>query len=195
MRGMNSDDILAVVDFIYYGEAEIYQDNLENFMNIAEELKLNGLRREANDNTEIGPDTPANVKLSSLERTKHFKVKQEDLSPIENGPTPMISLEKEKGLSKTAVDISNQSKFKELDSQIKSIMTLGQMNGKKTNYMCTVCGKEGVYGLIKNHIEVNHIEGISISCNYCEKIFRARPSLKKHNLDHHTTESARLLEN
>ena len=184
MRGMKSDDLLSVVDFMYYGQAEIYQDNLENFMKIAEELKIKGLQREAKEDKGNSPDISENVNQSSSGGIKPLEIKQEDIS----SNTSLVNL-KFSSLSQTAVDISNQSKFKELNSQIKSIMTLGKMNGKKTNYMCTVCGKEGVYGLIKNHIEVNHIEGISISCNFCERTFRARPTLKKHIIDHHTMKS------
>ena len=44
MRGMKSEDLLAIV--LYYGEANIYQDNLDTFLNIAEELKLKGLNGE-----------------------------------------------------------------------------------------------------------------------------------------------------
>ena len=43
MRGVSSDDLVAVVDFLYYGEANVYQDNLDSFLAIAEELQLKGL--------------------------------------------------------------------------------------------------------------------------------------------------------
>ena len=43
MRGIKSDDVLAIVDFLYNGKANIYQDNLESFLTIAEELRLRGL--------------------------------------------------------------------------------------------------------------------------------------------------------
>ena len=43
MRGMKLDDLLAILDFLYYGEANIYHDNLNSFLNIAEELQLQGL--------------------------------------------------------------------------------------------------------------------------------------------------------
>ena len=46
MRGLKSEDLLAIVDFLYYGEANIYQDNLDTFLNIAEELQLKGLNGE-----------------------------------------------------------------------------------------------------------------------------------------------------
>ena len=40
MRGMKSDNLLAIVDFLYCGEANVYQENLESFLAIAEELQL-----------------------------------------------------------------------------------------------------------------------------------------------------------
>ena len=41
MKGMRSDDLTAIIDFLYYGEANIYQENLDSFLAIAEELQLN----------------------------------------------------------------------------------------------------------------------------------------------------------
>ena len=43
MRGLNSDDIMAVLDFIYCGEANVYQENIDAFFALAEDLKLKGL--------------------------------------------------------------------------------------------------------------------------------------------------------
>ena len=43
MRGIKSDDLLAIVDFLYSGEANVYQENLDSFLAIAEELQLKGL--------------------------------------------------------------------------------------------------------------------------------------------------------
>ena len=43
MRGVKSEDLLAIVDFLYCGEANINQDYLDSFLAIAEELQLKGL--------------------------------------------------------------------------------------------------------------------------------------------------------
>ena len=43
MRGMKSEDLVAIVDFLYFGEANVFQENLDSFLAIAEELKLKGL--------------------------------------------------------------------------------------------------------------------------------------------------------
>ena len=62
-----------------------------------------------------------------------------------------------------------------LDEKVRSFMQKSQNLAKRGNRradMCTVCGKEGENTEIKNHIEANHLEGVSIPCNYCEKTFR-----------------------
>ena len=43
LRGFQSKDLLAILDFLYFGEANVYQENLDSFLAIAEELKLKGL--------------------------------------------------------------------------------------------------------------------------------------------------------
>ena len=43
MRGVKSEDLSAILDFLYSGEANVNQENLESFLAIAEELKLQGL--------------------------------------------------------------------------------------------------------------------------------------------------------
>ena len=43
MRALKSEDLEAVVDFIYKGEANVCQENLESFLAIAADLQLKGL--------------------------------------------------------------------------------------------------------------------------------------------------------
>ena len=43
MRGMKANNLLAILDFLYVGEANVFQEDLDAFLAIAEELKLKGL--------------------------------------------------------------------------------------------------------------------------------------------------------
>ena len=45
MKGIRSKDLISIIDFIYHGEVNIYQEDLSGFLAIAEELilKLRGL--------------------------------------------------------------------------------------------------------------------------------------------------------
>ena len=73
--------------------------------------------------------------------------------------------------------------LEELEERVKSMMEKSQnklANGFQLANRCKVCGKEGVGKNIKDHIEANHLEGIIIPCNLCEKTFRSRDRLRKH---------------
>ena len=50
MRGVKSVDLLAIVDFLYFGETKVFQENLDNFLGIAEELQLEGLMQKSENN-------------------------------------------------------------------------------------------------------------------------------------------------
>ena len=52
MRGMKSEDLLAIVDFLYRGEANVFQENLDSFLAIAEELQLKGLMGKTDEKVE-----------------------------------------------------------------------------------------------------------------------------------------------
>ena len=43
MRGLTAKELVDIVDFIYYGEVNIYEENIEDFLILAEELQLRGL--------------------------------------------------------------------------------------------------------------------------------------------------------
>ena len=64
----------------------------------------------------------------------------------------------------------------ELEERVKSMMEKSKnkiASGIKLAHICKVCGKEGnIKGNIKDHIEANHMEGVIIPCNVCEKTFR-----------------------
>jgi len=82
----------------------------------------------------------------------------------------------------------NITDYQELDDMVKSMMTKSQnsyQNGHQRADICTVCGKEGKGNAIKDHIEANHLEGVSIPCNNCEKTFRSRVAQRQHFAKHH----------
>ena len=43
LEGMSSEDIQNIMDYIYNGEVQIYQENLDRFLGVAQRFKLEGL--------------------------------------------------------------------------------------------------------------------------------------------------------
>ena len=56
LRGVKFSALMSVLDFIYHGETDIKHNNLEQFMNLAEDLKIKGL-----DNKDITNNIPQNI--------------------------------------------------------------------------------------------------------------------------------------
>ena len=75
--------------------------------------------------------------------------------------------------------------FKELDEKVKSMMEIGRnkLTDGRTTKICKLCGKEGAGIAIRDHIEANHLEGVSLPCNVCGKTFRSRKILRLHKCD------------
>ena len=46
IRSVRPENLMAMMDFFYHGEANVYQENLDSFLVLAEELQLKGLSRD-----------------------------------------------------------------------------------------------------------------------------------------------------
>ena len=77
--------------------------------------------------------------------------------------------------------------LEELEERVKSMMEKSPnktASGRQFAHVCKVCGKEGEASALKDHIEVNHLEGINIPCNLCDKTFRSRNGFRQHKRLH-----------
>ena len=107
----------------------------------------------------------------------------EKLSNINSGQNSNINND-----CKKIVTIPGQfiSSLTDLEEMVKSLMERSVThNGHQKGFTCKVCGKEDNSTNIKKHIEANHLEGVSIPCNFCEKTFRSTRSLVLHKSQNH----------
>ena len=185
MRGMSYENLKAIVDFLYYGEANINQENLDSFLAIAEDLKLKGLMNE-DGGTGVKEDEDRSVELCQKSDPLLFESKY--VAEKSSTLAKKIAKVNQKGLA-----IPGSADFAELEEQVKSMMKKSEnhlprrSDGKGAGFAstCKVCGKEGNGIDIKRHIEANHLEGISLPCDLCEIVFRSRRKLVHHKLKQH----------
>ena len=183
MRGVQYEDLVSMVDFLYNGEANVYQENLDSFMAIAEELQLKGLRRNSNRQVE-GIITDENHWTKQWQKPlvrDGVKVEQ-----TYEG-TQKDNVESES--SKAVADLNDFSgNLEDIDNKVKSLMEKSEnylAKGHQKADICKVCGKEGKSDAIKNHIEAKHLGGIVIPCDQCEKTYGCRDSLRRHMQKQH----------
>ena len=182
MKGLNSTDMSAMLDFLYFGEANVYQENLDTFLALAEELKLKGLTGTAENKMVEDSVDQLHPKNENASHQKGSWPRNQE----------QVSSQSVTGFE-MAVSLPNSTKSEdigELEEQINSMIEYGEhriMVGKENvkAAICKVCGKEGKRVHMREHIEINHITGFSHSCNTCGKTFRSRMRLRKHKASEH----------
>ena len=120
MRGIATDDLASIVEFIYQGEVSVYQENLENFMAIAQELKVKGLGTIENPNE--GKET-FNKQNPNKKRKSAFPVELMEMADgdyKENVPSYQIA-------DKSVMALSQEL-------QAKGMGTINHINEEKDPY-------------------------------------------------------------
>ena len=174
MRGMKLVDLEAILDFLYLGETNVYQDNLDSFLTLAEDLKLKGLQGRSEDNEDLQSTQTKTKQECFVQTTSKFKMANLPAHDLE-ADQPIALMEQ----SGPNIDLEG------LDHQIESMIELSE-NVIKTGSVarkartCKVCGKEGILTDIKRHIEALHITGASHPCDICEQTYRSRRGLAIH---------------
>ena len=171
LEGVRSNDVRNMMDFIYNGELQIFQEDLDRFLNVAQRFRLEGLITDPDQEEEV------NVK-----ETEHFNNTRE--TNFQDGyrtKTKPEQGQESRVIQKVTINI-NPANISEVDEKIEESM-IKNLDG---TYSCQICGKnsgKNIYNC-RNHIET-HLEGLSFNCPMCEKTFRSRKSLSNHKFIKH----------
>ena len=173
MRGMKSRDLTAIVDFIYLGESNVFQDQLDSFLALAEELQLKGL------------DGSSEEKAPEYPRESFIQMENKaDLNQKQNIPErkiPNVKFDYEANTFGGTV-MTYQQKLKlnsivEPDTMAKIESMIEKQAG---GYHCNNCGYiTKQLSNMREHVE-KHIEGVEYPCNLCNRIMRSSASLRDH---------------
>ena len=181
LDGVNNQDLNNILDYIYNGEVQIYQDDLDRFLTVAQRFQLNGL---------IGNNTSEESKEEVHEEEPILN--KSDLNPIK--PTSSNPVRKVQTVSKVLdencikEDIRTISVTEEEVQNVKEKVNEFMEKCSDGSYRCTVCGKTSSHRNasqnMRNHIQT-HLEGLSLSCPLCQKTFRSAHSLQVHQSKYH----------
>ena len=188
MRGTKSSHLKLLMSYIYHGEVEVSRDDLEHFLEMAEELKIKGLITNKSYDTSIRepmnkrqntfeqPSYKTNADVIILGEIERFKAESID-SNLEKRPFVLVDTPTESPKANKSIG--------DLDDTINAML---ENLGEPGKYACKVCGKTGSHKQkVVNHIEGNHIQGALHTCNKCTKTYKTRESLRIHVFRFHKT--------
>ena len=156
LDGVDHEEINLMLDYIYQGEVQIYQEYLDRFLNIANKFKLDAGLLASEE--------------SSMEYKTEEQIDNDMIITQEQQNPPPIKVVRERS-RKVVYQSVNQ--FEELVVK------------ENNTYRCTVCQKTMSHKTnMKNHLEV-HLTGLSYNCQLCEMTFRSNNLFSVHKTKYH----------
>ena len=206
-RGILTRDLEAVLDFIYHGETNIFQADLERFLAIAEELQLKGLSHlnEGLSGIDVGLFSANEGLFGNHERLSGMNeglLGKNEGNPDINEEIALdtsesahdckaerkpITLHTEnfemntvdvKPLAKMSKDFKSKTASSLTEETAQTVEKLYEnQNGFWACLHCAYTSKQR--GHLREHVE-KHIEGLEYSCQHCGKIFRSSHTFRDH---------------
>ena len=174
LDGISSGQLDEILDYIYFGEVQIFHENINTFLNIAERLKLDGLQGTKEE------DGQSTHRTFYDDTSFVFESTEDEIFPKESKNDTEVSLSHSSTNirhvnEKLKVNAGDFSSVEELNIYIK-----GQILNTNVGKQCGICfylPKNPTR--LKDHVET-HIEGLSFSCDNCDKSYSSRDSLRNH---------------
>ena len=191
MKGIRSSELTAMFDFIYLGEARIFQEQLESFLALAEEFELNGLTGNSEEESPVkftnptmrsnqsGNLTTKNPKPSwrkdnSTSQDQHTA----NLKTVKTTFIPKVE-NKTSALEGMPIKQQNSKQTAQIDPVTVAVME-SIIEKRVDGFACNQCEyttKRKDH--MKEHVE-RHIEGLEYPCNYCDKVMKSSASSRMH---------------
>ena len=150
LRGIQFSELESIMQFIYFGEATLHKERMNEFLSAAESLEIKGL-----SNTD--------AEIEEFNDTSHLIYKNENSS-------------NESFTEELGEDQNMETSFPDIEHSSKN--TLKRNESKK--FKCNKCDKEyGYSSHLQEHIRAKH-EGVRYSCEKCVYQATTQSSLKLH---------------
>ena len=148
------------MDYIYHGELQIYQHELDRFLEISERLKLEGL---------VGGEQQDFIDEGKTENSwdANDSTSQNDflVSRVEYHINERVRKIEKTVISFNSSDIQS---LDELDQKVEESYT----KVAPGCWTCNHCDKSFIKGAhAREHVEI-HFEGLSFPCTFCDTILR-----------------------
>ena len=151
LRGVLAQEMKSILQFMYLGQATLYHDRMNEFLNVAKSLEIK----------EISKD----VECDDVEASKNDVTDDDVLQDNENS-----------NIWETNEQFSNMvAEVK--DAETKITQSFMNESGK---FQCSKCDKQFTQqSNVNHHIRRAH-EGLSFQCNECDKTFNQKINLMRH---------------
>ena len=173
LEGISSLELRDILDYMYNGEANIFQEKLDNFLSVAQRFQILGLIQNDDENHE-------DVSQDNIIQDPSPLVKDENLIHSSRIARKRNPEKYDERMSRKEICLNNSNQ-QEIDRKVDEYIETCEDGSMKCSFCGKVdnCKKSNGKQNLRNHVET-HIEGISYQCQFCEMTFRSRNSYGAH---------------
>ena len=178
LKGVLHKDLVALLDYIYTGETQVAAEDVDRFIEVAREMKVNGLA-EGDEEVQNIDERDEESLSETLNTTDELESETSKLNNVDDSSISMVAS------SKTSPEVK-QEKVTEGKGMEQWHIEISERMEKVTDaegvlmWKCTECGKMlKKKDKLQNHVEI-HLTGFSHVCAKCDKVHKTRASLSVH---------------
>ena len=174
LSGVSSVNLGYILDFLYHGEVNIFQEQLDNFLECSRKLEIEGLLRDKDQEHQD---------LLGHEDQKHV-FQEQNIEQIneayENNPVKPRNYKREATNNKDAKFDAGSLTAEEIEMKKEELYS--KIDG---NWSCLACAYTTTkHQAMRRHVEI-HMDGLCYTCNLCDKDYGTSNSYRKHKYTVH----------
>ena len=183
VRGVHGQEMKSVLQFMYYGQATLYQDRMNSFLNVAKSLEVKEISKDVDGNAS---EPPQNYESNEYNKFNEANVDEQEgneeqshiTKEIERMVTDTTKYKNENGSFSCSKCEKQFVTSENLNKHIKSVH-----EGKR--YPCSRCNKSFSQNVtLQNHIKSFH-EGVRYQCDMCDHTYSYENKLYRHKKESH----------
>ncbi|XP_023339301.1 protein tramtrack, beta isoform isoform X26 [Eurytemora carolleeae] len=202
LKGVKYSDLQSVLNFMYHGEVNVAQDELNSFLAVAEELRVKGLTQNNSGSTKkenSAPKSPPSKSRASESAAPAPKrprpnppapafIQDDDIQevvPVKSEPRDIASVPSDPYSNNTAIATSNQHQLQTEEDAYED--NYEDYEGYDQSYDSTMMdpnmtgdGNKGVIGNFEDYIRLLYGEARNYGCALCGKEFRLKHHVTNH---------------
>ncbi|XP_023339304.1 protein abrupt isoform X29 [Eurytemora carolleeae] len=204
LKGVKYSDLQSVLNFMYHGEVNVAQDELNSFLAVAEELRVKGLTQNNSGSTKkenSAPKSPPSKSRASESAAPAPKrprpnppapafIQDDDIQevvPVKSEPRDIASVPSDPYSNNTAIATSNQHQLQTEEDAYED--NYEDYEGYDQSYDSTMMDPnmtgDGNKGEVYNYNMYIRRDGASHTCTLCGKTSSDKSNLRKHVEDKH----------